>query len=220
MRRLNTQIGAKLKGYIIDLRNDPGGLLEQAIGVSDAFIDQGTIVITKGREGMQRSAASPGDITDGKKLVVLINGGSASAAEIVAGALQDHHRATLVGTRSFGKGSVQTIIPLGSNGALMLTTARYYTPSGRSIQAQGIEPDVVVDEELPNGIIKPKTEAEADLPSHLRPETAVDLTVEKNGSSSYVPEEKYKDTQLQYALDLVRGGKSIAIGGVKKTDAN
>ena len=133
VRRLNTQIGAKLKGYIIDLRNDPGGLLEQAIGVSDAFIEQGTIVITKGREEMQRSAASPGDITDGKTLVVLINGGSASAAEIVAGALQDHHRAILVGTRSFGKGSVQTIIPLGSNGALMLTTARYYTPSGRSI---------------------------------------------------------------------------------------
>ena len=220
VRSLNKQIGAKLKGYIIDLRNDPGGLLEQAIGVSDAFIDQGTIVITKGREGMQRSAASPGDITDGKKLVVLINGGSASAAEIVAGALQDHHRATLVGTRSFGKGSVQTIIRLGSNGALMLTTARYYTPSGRSIQAQGIEPDVVVDEELPKGMIKPKTEAEADLPSHLRPEAGVDPSVEENGSSSYVPEEKYKDTQFQYALDLVRGAKSIAIGGVKKTDAN
>ena len=101
---MNRQIGAKLKGYMIDLRNDPGGLLEQAIGVSDAFLDQGTIVITKGREEMARSDASPGDITDGKKLVVLINGGSASAAEIVAGALQDHHRATLVGTRSFGKG--------------------------------------------------------------------------------------------------------------------
>ena len=149
-----SQIGPKLKGYIIDLRNDPGGLLDQAIGVADAFLDQGTIVITKGREEMQRSDASPGDITDGKKLVVLINGGSASAAEIVAGALQDHHRASLVGTRSFGKGSVQTIIPLGSNGALMLTTARYYTPSGRSIQAKGIEPDAVVEEELPEDMNK------------------------------------------------------------------
>jgi carboxyl-terminal processing protease len=144
IKGLKRQIGPKLKGYIIDLRNDPGGLLDQAIGVADAFLDQGTIVITKGREEMQRSDASPGDITDGKKLVVLINGGSASAAEIVAGALQDHHRASLVGTRSFGKGSVQTIMPLGSNGALMLTTARYYTPSGRSIQAKGIEPDAVV----------------------------------------------------------------------------
>ena len=112
IKGLKSQIGPKLKGFIIDLRNDPGGLLDQAIGVADAFLDQGTIVITKGREGMQRSDASPGDITDGKKLAVLINGGSASAAEIVAGALQDHHRATLVGTRSFGKGSVQTIIRL------------------------------------------------------------------------------------------------------------
>ena len=127
-------------------------------------------MITKGREEMQRSEASPGDITDGKKLVVLINGGSASAAEIVAGALQDHHRATLVGTRSFGKGSVQTIIPLGSNGALMLTTARYYTPSGRSIQAKGIEPDAVVEEGLPENMNKApeNLEGEANLRGHLR----------------------------------------------------
>ena len=144
---LKKEIGPKLKGYIIDLRNNPGGLLDQAISVSDAFLDQGAIVLTKGRnlEETQRSNARPGDLTDGQKLVVLINGGSASASEIVAGALQDHQRATLVGTRSFGKGSVQTIIPLGSgNGALRLTTARYYTPSGRSIQAKGIEPEVVV----------------------------------------------------------------------------
>ena len=149
---LKKEIGPKLKGYIIDLRNDPGGLLDQAISVSDAFLDQGAIVITKGRnlEEVQRADARPGDITDGQKLVVLINGGSASASEIVAGALQDHHRATIVGTRSFGKGSVQTIIPLGSNGALRLMTARYYTPSGRSIQAKGIEPEVVVEEELPD----------------------------------------------------------------------
>ena len=149
---LKKQLGPKLKGYVVDLRNNPGGLLDQAISVSDAFLDQGAIVLTRGRnlEETQRSNARPGDITDGQKIVVLINGGSASASEIVAGALQDHHRATIIGTRSFGKGSVQTIIPLGSNGALRLTTARYYTPSGRSIQAKGIEPEVVVEEELPD----------------------------------------------------------------------
>ena len=211
VRGLKKQIGPKLKGYIIDLRNDPGGLLDQAIGVADAFLDQGTIVIMKGREEMQRSAASPGDITDGKKLVVLINGGSASAAEIVAGALQDHHRATLVGTRSFGKGSVQTIIPLGSNGALMLTTARYYTPSGRSIQAKGIEPDAVVEEELPEDMSKApnNVEGEANLRGHLRAEGEGNNSPEENGSSSYVPPEKNKDTQLQYALELMRGIRSV-----------
>jgi carboxyl-terminal processing protease len=212
IRGLKKQIGSKLRGYVIDLRNDPGGLLDQAIGVADAFLDQGTIVITKGREEMQRSNASPGDITDGKKLVVLINGGSASAAEIVAGALQDQHRAILVGTRSFGKGSVQTIIPLGSNGALMLTTARYYTPSGRSIQAQGIKPDVVVEEELPEGLNKLQTEAEADLRGHLKAETEESASQGDDGSSSYVPQEKDKDTQLQYALDLVRGSRSLTAG--------
>jgi len=209
IKGLKSQIGPKLKGYIIDLRNDPGGLLDQAIGVADAFLDQGTIVITKGREEMQRSDASPGDITDGKKLVVLINGGSASAAEIVAGALQDHHRATLVGTRSFGKGSVQTIIPLGSNGALMLTTARYYTPSGRSIQAKGIEPDVVVEEGLPENMNKApeNMEGEANLRGHLRSEG--NNSQEENGSSSYVSPDQNKDTQLQYALELMRGIRSV-----------
>ena len=209
IKGLTKQIGPKLKGYIVDLRNDPGGLLDQAIEVADAFLDQGTIVITKGREEMQRSDASPGDITDGKKLVVLINGGSASAAEIVAGALQDHHRATLVGTRSFGKGSVQTIIPLGSNGALMLTTARYYTPSGRSIQAKGIEPDVVVEEGLPENMKKApeNMEGEANLRGHLRSEG--NNSQEENGSSSYVSPDKNNDTQLQYALELVRGIRSV-----------
>ena len=209
VKSLKKQIGPKLNGYIIDLRDDPGGLLDQAIGVADAFLDQGTIVITKGREEMQRSDASPGDITDGKKLVVLINGGSASAAEIVAGALQDHHRATLVGTRSFGKGSVQTIIPLGSNGALMLTTARYYTPSGRSIQAKGIEPDAVVEEGLPEDMNKaPKNmEGEANLRGHLRSEG--NNSQEENGSSSYVSPDQNKDTQLQYALELMRGIRSV-----------
>ena len=218
VRSLNRQIGAKLKGYVIDLRNDPGGLLDQAIGVADALLDQGTIVITKGRKNVERSDASPGDVTDGKKLVVLINGGTASAAEIVAGALQDHHRATLVGTRSFGKGSVQTVVPLGSNGALMLTTARYYTPSGRSIQAQGIEPDVAVGEELPDGMSKPKAEAEANLRHHLRPEGAPDISKEEDGSSSFVAEDRSKDAQLKFALGLLRG--TVAIGELKKTDLN
>jgi carboxyl-terminal processing protease len=136
---LNGQLGAdKIKGYVVDLRNNPGGLLDQAISVSDTFLDKGEIVSTRGRnpEETQRFNARPGDMTKGKPVILLINGGSASASEIVAGALQDHKRATLVGTRSFGKGSVQTIIPLGAgNGALRLTTARYFTPSGRSIQA-------------------------------------------------------------------------------------
>jgi carboxyl-terminal processing protease len=214
VKNLKKQIGPKLKGYVMDLRNDPGGLLDQAIAVADSFLERGTIVITKGRQETERSNARPGDIADGKKLVVLINGGSASASEIVAGALQDHHRATLVGTRSFGKGSVQTIIPLGSNGALMLTTARYYTPSGRSIQAQGIKPDVMLEEELPEGKNKrpEDREAEANLRGHLRPENTEGSGQEDDGSSSYVPEEKDKDTQLQYALDLVRGSTSLTAG--------
>src|SRR4249920_1029498 len=150
-----------LRGYVIDLRGNPGGLLDQAIAVSDDFLDKGAIVLTKGRglEETQRANARPGDITEGKPIVVLINGGSASASEIVAGALQDHKRATVIGTRSFGKGSVQTIIPLGANGAIRLTTARYYTPSNRSIQAKGIEPDIVVDEAVPDDL-KEKIAAE------------------------------------------------------------
>jgi carboxyl-terminal processing protease len=226
---LKKQLGPKLKGYIVDLRNNPGGLLDQAISVSDAFLDQGAIVLTRGRnlEETQRSNARPGDITDGQKLVVLINGGSASASEIVAGALQDHHRATVVGTRSFGKGSVQTIIPLGSNGALRLTTARYYTPSGRSIQAKGIDPEIVVEEELPDEL-KQKAEAqgtrgEANLRGHLKgdgEEEDAAAEEETSGSSSYVPAEKEKDTQLNYALDLLRGIKSVDTEAKKKAEAN
>jgi carboxyl-terminal processing protease len=147
MKNLKQQAGNKLLGVILDLRNNPGGLLDQAVAVSDAFLDKGEIVSTRGRrsEDAQRYNARPGDIAAGLPLVVLINGGSASASEIVAGALQDHHRAILLGTRSFGKGSVQTIIPLPGHGAMRLTTARYYTPSGRSIQAKGIDPDIVVE---------------------------------------------------------------------------
>jgi carboxyl-terminal processing protease len=224
---LKKEIGPKLKGFIIDLRNNPGGLLDQAISVSDTFLDQGAIVLTKGRnlEETQRSNARPGDLTDGQKLVVLINGGSASASEIVAGALQDHHRAIVLGTRSFGKGSVQTIIPLGSNGALRLTTARYYTPSGRSIQAKGIDPEVVVEEELPDDLkdkaAAQKTRGEANLRGHLKGEEEEDAPIEEeSGSSSYVAPEKDKDTQLQYALDLLRGIKSVNTESKKKAEAN
>jgi carboxyl-terminal processing protease len=206
-------VAGKLKGYVIDLRNNPGGLLDQAIAVSDDFLEKGAIVLTKGRnlDETQRSNARPGDITEGKPIVVLVNGGSASASEIVAGALQDHKRAQVIGTRSFGKGSVQTIIPLGQNGAIRLTTARYYTPAGRSIQAKGIDPDIVVENELPDEL-KPKPGAaverprgEASLRGHLRGDVKDKDKKEESGSSSYVPREPEKDTQLQYALKLLRG---------------
>src|SRR4051812_41808515 len=158
----------KLKGYVLDLRNNPGGLLDQAIMVSDAFLERGEIVSTRGRnaEETQRFTAKGKvkDLVGGKPLVVLVNGGSASASEIVAGALQDHKRATVLGTRSFGKGSVQSVIPLGDRGALRLTTARYYTPSGRSIQAKGIEPDQEVLQEVPDELKgKDETKGEAGL---------------------------------------------------------
>ena len=216
IEQLNKDIGGKLKGYVVDLRNNPGGLLDQAIAVSDDFLERGAIVLTKGRnnEETQRANARPGDITDGKKIVVLINGGSASASEIVAGALQDHKRATVIGTRSFGKGSVQTIIPLGANGAIRLTTARYYTPSNRSIQAKGIDPDILVEEELPEDIKakvgSEKPRGEASLRGHLKNPDGSEKDGEKekeesSGSSSYVPKEPEKDTQLQYALAFLRG---------------
>lgn len=148
IEKTRKEAGEKLGGYVIDLRNNPGGLLDQAIAVSDAFLNQGEIVSTRGREetDIKRDNALPGDLTNGLPIVVLINGGSASASEIVAGALQDHRRAVLMGTRSFGKGSVQTVIPIAGDGALRLTTARYFTPSGRSIQGKGIDPDIVVDQ--------------------------------------------------------------------------
>jgi len=205
---LKKQLGRPARGYVIDLRNNPGGLLDQAIAVSDAFLEKGAIVLTKGRlvEETQRANARPGDIADGKPIVVIVNGGSASASEIVAGALQDHRRATVIGTRSFGKGSVQTIIPLGGNGAIRLTTARYYTPSGRSIQAKGIEPDIVVEQELPPELqakAPQRAPSEAALPRHLKNDGKD--AKESAGSSSYVPREAEKDTQLQYALRMLRG---------------
>ncbi len=196
--------GDKLKGYIIDMRNNPGGLLEEAISVSDAFLDKGEIVSTRGRnlEETQRRNAKPGDLAKGKPIIVLINGGSASASEIVAGALQDHKRATVIGTRSFGKGSVQTIIPLGSgNGALRLTTARYYTPSGRSIQAKGISPDVEVLQDVPDELkARTDTKGEASLRGHLKADGE-----EATGSQSYIPPDPKNDKALNMALELLRG---------------
>jgi carboxyl-terminal processing protease len=195
----------KLKGYVIDLRNNPGGLLDQAISVSDAFLDKGEIVSTRGRHENEtrRYGAKSGDVVNGKPVIVLINGGSASASEIVSGALQDHRRATLVGTRSFGKGSVQTIIPLGGNGAIRLTTARYYTPAGISIQAKGILPDIEVQQVLPPELqdqLEPR--GEASLRGHLGAEGEGE---EQKGSQAYVPPEPKDDAQLNYALDLLRG---------------
>jgi len=207
---LTTQIGAdKIKGYIIDLRNNPGGLLEEAVTVSDSFLDRGEIVSTRGRnaEETQRRTAHAGDLTKGKPVIVLINGGSASASEIVAGALQDHKRATVIGTRSFGKGSVQTIIPLGSgNGALRLTTARYFTPSGKSIQAKGIVPDIEVLQDVPDELkSRTDTKGEASLRGHLKNDGD-----EKTGSQSYVPPDAKDDKALKMAADLLHGIKSTS----------
>lgn len=210
----------KIDGVVIDLRNNPGGLLTQAIKVADAFLDKGEIVSTRGRQPQdgERFNATPGDVINGKPIVVLINGGSASASEIVTGALKDHHRAIVVGTKSFGKGSVQTIIPLKGDGAMRLTTARYYTPSGRSIQALGIQPDIVV----PQPPAAPKTEDnktnpnqtfEADLPGILKNDSITDAEKKQLSAEAKAAEEEAKlretDFQLAYAIDLLKGLKVI-----------
>lgn len=216
---IEEKIGAdKVKGYILDMRRNPGGLLDEAVSVSDAFLGKGEIVSTRGRNAdeTRRYNARSGDEIDGKPLVVLVNGGSASASEIVAGALQDQRRATIVGSRSFGKGSVQTIIPLGANGALRLTTALYYTPSGRSIQGRGIDPDITVEQPLPPEIREQMglddeddlTRGESSLRGHI---TGNEETDEGSGSLDYVPPEEEDDLQLQYALDLLNGVKSNAM---------
>lgn len=213
---IKKELGNKLTGYVLDLRNNPGGLLDQAIAVSDLFLDKGEIVSTRGRseEDTERDNATPGDLTDGLPIVVLINGGSASASEIVAGALQDHKRGIIMGTKSFGKGSVQKVIPVPGNGAMRLTTARYYTPSGRSIQALGIEPDITV-EQARIELLKSTRISEADLRGALdnkknekKPE--VEGTAEtpvENGKNATAgtPEEEPRDYQLDRAIDLLAG---------------
>jgi carboxyl-terminal processing protease len=212
VRDLKKQIGPGIKGYVLDLRNNPGGLLDQAIQVSDDFLNSGEIVSTRGRhpEDTQRYDAKLGDVTDGKPVVVLVNGGTASASEIVSGALQDHKRATIIGMTSFGKGSVQTIIPLGEGrGALRLTTARYYTPSGHSIQAEGIIPDIQVAQGDEANVPKLARPSEADLRGHLQGEPIPP----KRANAPIVkpaPGKKYDDFQLSYALDLLHGKMTVA----------
>ena len=215
IEKLKEEAGGELQGIVLDLRNNPGGLLSQAVGVSDAFLEQGEIVSTRARkpEDAQRFNARPGDLADGLPIVVLINAGSASASEIVAGALQDHDRAILLGTKSFGKGSVQTIIPVSSHGAMRLTTARYYTPSGRSIQAVGIVPDIVVEQARVETIDQPKRRREADLRGALENDNGEDEEQSdgRSKSNDKVSEDDKDgkteaiDYQLVRALDLVRG---------------
>jgi carboxyl-terminal processing protease len=210
----------KVTGFVLDLRNNPGGLLNQAISVVDAFLESGEIVSTRGREpgDSERYNATPGDLTDGKPLAVVINGGSASASEIVAGALKDHHRAVIIGTQSFGKGSVQTIMPVQGEGAIRLTTARYYTPSGRSIQALGVSPDIVVEQRQPE-TAKPETpepelRSEADLRGSLENDSLTEDEKKILEQDKLHREEtarlRAEDYQLSYAIDILRGMSYIA----------
>ncbi len=211
IKDIKDELGNKLNGYVLDLRNNPGGLLDQAIAVSDVFLDKGEIVSTRGRDegDTKRDNATPGDLADGLPIVVLINGGSASASEIVAGALQDHKRAIVMGAQSFGKGSVQTVIPLPGHGAMRLTTARYYTPSGRSIQAKGIEPDIAVElakieafdvrrlrESDLKGALDKKEEKEAS-------EDVSEDVSDKEEEDEDGEDDTVKDYQLYRALDLL-----------------
>ena len=208
INEIRKELGDKFQGLILDLRNNPGGLLNQSISVADSFLDQGEIVSTQGRkeDDTSRIFAKKGDLIDGKPLIVLINSGSASASEIVAGALKDHSRAIIVGTRSFGKGSVQSIIPLPGNGAMRLTTARYYTPSGISIQAKGIEPDIKVEA----GMTETKEEAnqnrrEENLRGALD-KKELESNEQKNKKSDASPVEKLlQDNQISRAVDLIKG---------------
>ena len=212
-----------VNGFVLDLRNNPGGLLSQAIRVSDAFLEKGEIVSTRGRDPQDgdRYNASPDDMAEGKPIVVLINGGSASASEIVAGALQDHRRAVVVGTRSFGKGSVQTVMPLGGDGAMRLTTARYYTPSGRSIQALGVSPDIIVEqprrkenEEAKNEDGSSQRRSEADLRGSLLNDSLSDEEIKQietdQAEAELAAKLRNDDFQLSYAIDLLKGMMALA----------
>jgi carboxyl-terminal processing protease len=203
LRRLRKENKGALNGLVLDLRNNPGGVLSGAVTISDMFLDKGLIVYTEGRtaDSELRYSATPGDLINGAPLVVLVNGGSASASEIVAGALQDHKRAIIMGTRSFGKGSVQTILPISNGAALKLTTARYYTPSGRSIQASGIEPDIVTEEAKVTLKEKRETLKEADLAGHLSNDKKP--AAEKRTANNTTNQSQ--DYQLQEALNLLKG---------------
>ncbi len=211
MKEFKAELGDKLKGIVLDLRNNPGGLLDQAVAISDSFLERGEIVSTRGRheDDDHRYNAHPGDLADGLPMVILINGGSASASEIVAGALQDHRRAVIMGTRSFGKGSVQTIIPMGSLGAIRLTTALYYTPSGISIQAKGIEPGIVVEQARLEVIDGGQRRREEDLRGALENGNAkpTDSKVESpaDAPADGAEETSFEDYQLARALDLLHG---------------
>ncbi|MBT4739810.1 MAG: S41 family peptidase [Rhodospirillaceae bacterium] len=203
---IKDELGGTLKGYVLDLRNNPGGLLDQAESVSDTFLDRGEIVSTRTRysEETKRTTAKKGDLTDGMPVVVLINDGSASASEIVAGALQDHGRAIILGTKSFGKGSVQTIIPMQDNSAMRLTTARYYTPSGRSIQGTGIEPDILVRPATVERLAQRSSRSEASLRGSLENDT-LDDGIEEDEAASERTTQDVDDYQLARALDLIQG---------------
>jgi carboxyl-terminal processing protease len=214
----------KVDGFIIDLRNNPGGLLTQAIKVSDAFLDKGEIVSTRGRNAQdsERFNATQGDLADGKPIVVLINGGSASASEIVTGALQDHHRAIVVGTKSFGKGSVQTVMPIQGEGAMRLTTARYYTPSGRSIQSLGISPDVVVpqpdsapaDDAAKDNTPERKMTSEADLKGAITNDSMTEdekkQALDERAKAAEAAKRRLEDFQMSYAVDLIQGLSALS----------
>lgn len=211
IKKIEEELGDNLSGYILDLRNNPGGLLEEAISVSDTFLDKGEIVSTRSERDMENSSrvnAKAGDMANGLPMVVLINGGSASASEIVAGALQDHRRAIILGTQSFGKGSVQTIIPLPGHGAMRLTTSRYYTPSGRSIQQKGIEPDIDVPLAKIEVVDTSRVRREADLRDALT-NTDKAAGAKPNAAGSENPagddDEEIEDYQLSRAVDLIRG---------------
>ena len=218
MKATMEKIGSEPKGFILDLRNNPGGLLSVAISVTDLFLDQGEIVSTRDREGKgDRYKASKGDITKGKPIVILINAGSASASEIVAGALQDHRRAIVLGTKSFGKGSVQSVLPMGQSGGIRLTTARYYTPSGRSIQALGVTPDVFLEfkkAEENEDEEKRRTFSEADLEGALSNDSLTDAEKEmlrkEEISFQEANKRRNKDNQLAHAIDLIEGMSVLA----------
>jgi carboxyl-terminal processing protease len=217
VQTLQHDIGSKLIGYVVDLRNNPGGLLDQAVSVADSFLDKGNIVSTRARDGVetQRFDATNGDLTKGLPIVVLVNGGSASASEIVAGALQDQHRAVLMGTQTFGKGSVQTIMPLNEQKAMKITTARYYTPSGRSIQALGVTPDITVEQAKLEKVAQAATRKEADLRGALTNDTVAKPPAGATPAPSGAPAQvttksdaapgSAEDYQLQRAVDLLVG---------------